>query len=128
MTFHFYTVIYGLINSIRPHLPNNKKAIMLNNMADRIHKCLLSSGILQSEHNEWMAVSSKLQHQEDYLAIERLEIMYNEVKWQIKQLKKLIFLLWEKHQFKQPELNKLVQHGLWQMVQYHKANSEPVMQ
>ena len=125
---HDYTVIYGLINSIRPHLPNNKKAIMLNNMADRIHKCLLSSGILQSEHNEWMAVSSKLQHQEDYLAIERLEIMYNEVKWQIKQLKKLIFLLWEKHQFKQPELNKLVQHGLWQMVQYHKGNSEPVIQ
>ena len=124
---HDYTVIYSLVTSIRPHLPNNKKAIMLNNMANRIHKCLLSSGILQSEHNDWMMLPEKGHLQEDYLAIERLEIMYNEIKWQIKQLNKLIFLLWEKHQFKQPALNKIVKNGLFQIIQYHKQQSIAVV-
>ncbi len=117
---HDYTVLYGLVASIRPHLPRNKRSAMLTNMAQRIRQCLLSSGILQREHSQWMAVSSAAQHQDDYLAIERLEIMYSEIKWQMLQLKKMLFLLWKNNIFNHDDLHVLVQKGLWQIEQFHK--------
>lgn len=53
-------------------------------MTQRIHFCLQRSGILQREHKEWIRAQKK----EDYVAIERLEIMYAEIRWQMKQLRK----------------------------------------
>lgn len=113
---HDYSVLYGVVVSIDPHLPNCKKSDMLRNMTERIHRCLNRSGILQREHCQWI----KSQNKEDYVAIERLEIMYTEIKWQMKQLKKLLFTLWQMHQLKYPKLNQQVQKGLWQIEQYHR--------
>lgn len=117
---HDYYILYGLVTSIKPHLPINKKSHMLTRMADRIHDCLLSSGIMQSEHEEWMVISCGAQQSKDYIAIERLEIMYSEIKWQIKQLNRLMYLLWKNEKFKHHELHVQVQKGLWQIANYHK--------
>ena len=117
---HDYYILYGLVTSIKPHLPINKKSHMLTRMADRIHECLLSSGIMQSEHEEWMVISCGAQQNKDYLAIERLEVMYSEIKWQIKQLNRLLYLLWKNEKFKHSELHEQVQKGLWQIASYHK--------
>jgi HD-GYP domain-containing protein (c-di-GMP phosphodiesterase class II) len=122
---HDYCVLYGLVTSLKPHLPASKKSHMLTRMADRIHQCLQSSGIMQSEHNEWMVISCGAQQTQDYVAIERLEIMYGEIKWQIRQLKRLLYLLWKNQQFQREELNKQVQHGLWQIANYHKQHQSP---
>lgn len=117
---HDYYILYGLVTSIKPHLPMTKKSHMLTRMADRIHECLLSSGIMQSEHEEWMVISCGAQQHKDYLAIERLEIMYSEIKWQIKQLNRLLYLLWKKEKFKHHALHVQVQKGLFQIANYHK--------
>ena len=119
---HDYCVLYGLVTSIKPHLPADKRAYMLTRMAERIHQCLLSSGIMQSEHNEWMVISCGAQQTQDFLAIERLEVMYGEIKWQIRQLKRLLYLLWKNQQFKHQALHKQVQQGLWQIANYHKQH------
>jgi HD-GYP domain-containing protein (c-di-GMP phosphodiesterase class II) len=116
---HDYSVLYGLVVSINPHLPKNKKSAMLRNMTQRIHFCLQRSGILQREHKEWMRAQKK----EDYVAIERLEIMYAEIRWQMKQLRKLLTILWEKHQLKHPQLNQEIRKGLWQIEQYHRNHT-----
>jgi len=113
---HDYSVLYGLVVSINPHLPKNKRSAMLRNMTQRIHFCLQRSGILQREHKEWMRAQKK----EDYVAIERLEIMYSEIRWQMKQLRKLLAILWKKQQLKHPQLNQEIQKGLWQIEQYHR--------
>ncbi len=122
---HDYSVLYGLVTSVRPHLEDTKRSTMLTNMAQRIHRCLVRSGILQKEHSEWMLNSFISQNQEDFIAIERLEIMYGEIKWQMKQLKKLLFLLWRNQHKEHPELDVLVKKGLLQIEQYHKHHTEP---
>lgn len=122
---HDYSVLYGLVTSVRPHLEESKRSAMLTNMAQRIHRCLVGSGILQKEHNDWMLHSFITNNHEDYIAIERLEVMYGEIKWQMKQLKKLLFLLWKNQHLKHPELDLLVRKGLMQIEQYHKHHTEP---
>ncbi len=117
---HDYYILYGLVTSIKPHLPINKKSHMLTRMADRIHDCLLSSGIMQSEHSEWMVLSSEGKQSKDFLAIERLEVMYSEIKWQLKQLNRLMYLLWKNEKFKHHYLHAQVQKGLWQIAHNHK--------
>lgn len=122
---HDYSILYGLVTSVRPHLEANKRSEMLTNMAKRIHRCLVGSGILQKEHNDWMLRSFVSNNEEDFIAIERLEVMYGEIKWQMKQLKKLLFLLWKNQHLKHPELDVLVKQGLLQIEQYHKHHTEP---
>ena len=122
---HDYSVLYGLVTSVRPHLEDGKRSAMLTNMAQRIHRCLVGSGILQKEHNDWMLNSFVSNNQEDFIAIERLEVMYGEIKWQMKQLKKLLFLLWKNQHLQHPELDRLVKKGFMQIEQYHKDHTEP---
>lgn len=124
---HDYCILYGLVTSIKPHLPVNKRTHMLTRMAERIHQCLLSSGIMQSEHNEWMVISCGAQQTQDFVAIERLEIMYGEIKWQMRQLKRLLYLLWKNQQFKHHALHEQVQKGLWQIAHYHKQHQAPAL-
>lgn len=119
---HDYVILYGLVTSIRHHLPRNKNTRMLNNMSERLHLCLLSSGILQSEHRDWMITSCSEQKLEDYLAIERLEIMYNEINWQLRQIRRLLILLWDKRKDRcHPELDLLVKDGLLKIQQFQKG-------
>lgn len=122
---HDYSVLYGLVTSVQPHLEESKRSAMLNNMAQRIHLCLVGSGVLQKEHKDWMQKDMISRTHDDFIEIERLEVMYGEIKWQMKQLKKLLFLLWKSQHLKHPELDVLVKQGLLQIEQYHKDHTKP---
>ena len=122
-----YAMIEKLIECIRPHLFFNSEARMLNNMFNRLQCSLISSGILKNEHIEWMVISFGAQQNEDYLVIERLPITYNEIKWQIAQLKHLFRLMCEKHQLKSSQFESTVNNGLWEMEQYEKQHTLPAI-
>lgn len=125
---HDYTVLYGLVASVSPHLEQNKRYDMLRSMSLRIHNCLVRSGILQKEHQDWMHRSFNSRTHDDFIAMENLELMYGEIKWQMKQLKKLIFLLWRNQHKEHPELDLLVRKGFLQIEQYHKYHRAPRLQ
>lgn len=125
---HDYSVLYGLVTSVTPHLEQNKRYEMLKSMSMRIHNSLMRSGILQKEHKEWMRKPFAARNRDDYLAMENLELMYGEIKWQIKQLKKLLFLLWRNQHHDHPELDVLVRKGFLQIEQYRKYHSTPKLQ
>lgn len=125
---HDYSVLYGLVASVSPHLEQNKRYDMLTSMSLRIHNSLVQSGILQKEHKDWMLRSFMSRTYDDFIAMENLELMYGEIKWQMKQLKKLIFLLWRNQHKEHPELDLLVRKGFLQMEQYHKYNQTPRLQ
>ncbi len=122
-----YSMIEKLIENIRPHLFFNSESRMLNNMFDRVQCSLISSGILKNEHIEWMVISFGAQQNEDYLVIERLPITYNEIKWQIAQLKNLLHLMCEKHQLKSTQFESTVNKGLFEMAQYKKQHTLPAI-
>ena len=122
-----FGLIKNLVNSIQPYLFLNPQADMLNNMFERLQDCIQSSGILKNEHIEWMVISFGAQQRADYLVIERLPITYNEIKWQVRQLKNLLHLLCERNQLKGSGFEKTVKSGLWEMEQYRKQHTLPAL-
>ncbi len=119
---HDYCVLYGIVMSLRQESAGSHQIQNVINMGDRINRCLLSSGMLQSEHGEWMRKSCSSETEDDYVAIERLEIMYREMTWQIKQLKRMIYGLWKNYRFKRSNVRALIRQGLLEIEHYHKAN------
>lgn len=124
---HDYCVLYGIVMSLRQESAANHQIQSVINMGDRINRCLLSSGLLQSEHGEWMVNSCKKDSDQDFVAIERLEIMYAEVAWQIKQLKRMIYGLWKNYRFKKSSMKELIHQGLVQIEQYHKLHQKTAL-
>ena len=120
-------LIENLVSSIQPYLFLNPQADMLNNMLERLQASIQSSGILKNEHLEWMVISFGAQQRADYLVIERLPITYNEIKWQVRQLKNLLHLMCERNQLKGSGFEKTVKSGLWEMEQYRNQHTLPAL-
>lgn len=119
---HDYCILYGLITSVEPHLNKTNHAHNLIKMASRINKSLIASGLLQNEHSEWMVISCGAQQEYDYITIEYLEVMYGEIRWQVKQLSHLMSLLLSDHLLdEQNQINQL-ERGLLEIADYHKHN------
>ncbi len=120
---HDYRVIFTVLKSIAPYAPKNKKNAMLKMASNRVEQFFDKSGILDKEHNQWLIISCGAHQQEDYQAIEAFELIYSEVKWQLKQLIKLLCWLWDKKQFKHPKLQEMVQKGLDQIKRHHQQET-----
>jgi len=116
---HDYRVIYSVLNNIAAHIPDNKKTAMLKYVSQRVHCFFERSGILQPAHSEWLSKGMTAPQAADFLAIEKYEITYSEVSWQLKQLVKLLCWLWDKKHFKHPKLQEMVQKGLSQLRRHH---------
>lgn len=119
---HDYCVLYGIVMSLRQEAATNHQLQTVINMGERINRSLLSSGMLQSEHGEWMQSTCDSQEEKDFVAIERLELMYAEIGWQIKQLRHMIYGLWKGYRFKKSGLRKVIHQGLVQIEQFHKLS------
>jgi hypothetical protein len=119
---HDYCILYGLVTCVKPHIDNQALPSSLLSMAARINKSLIASGLLKNEHNEWMVISCGAQQEYDYIAIENLEVIYGEIRWQIKQLSHLVSLLLSDQLIsEQTQINK-VERGLLAIAQYHQDN------
>jgi hypothetical protein len=119
---HDYCILYAMVTSIKPHITDQTLPTSLLSMADRINKSLIASGLLQNEHSEWMVISCGAQQEYDYIAIENLEVIYGEIRWQIKQLSHLVSLLLHDQLIsEQAQINK-VERGLLAIAQYHQDN------
>ncbi len=125
---HDYRVIFTVLKSIAPYAPKNKKNAMLEMASNRVERFFEQSGILDKEHNEWLLISCGAHQSDDYQAIETFERIYSEVKWQLKQLIKLLCWLWDKKQFKHPKLQEMVQKGLDQIRRHHQQQVLTTMQ
>lgn len=119
---HDYCVLYGLVNSVEPYLKEGGISHTLINMSSRINKSLIASGILKNEHSEWMVISCGAQQEYDYITIEYLEVMYGEIRWQVKQLSHLVYLLVSDHLINEKIQIKKIEHGLLDIAHYHKVN------
>jgi len=119
---HDYCVLYGLVTSVKPHLKAEALTHTLINMAARINKSLIASGLLKNEHSEWMVISCGAQQEYDYVAIEYLEVMYGEIRWQIKQLGNLVYLLVNDHLINEQIQIHKIERGLLDIAHYHQNN------
>ncbi|MEY8263719.1 MAG: HD domain-containing phosphohydrolase [Bermanella sp.] len=116
---HDYQVIYSLLDSLEPHMVDNKKTAMLKRVSQRVSCFFEHSEILQPTHSEWLVMSIKAPQQPDFLTMEKLELSYAEVSWQLKQLVKLLCWLWDKKHFKHPKLQDMVSMCLSQISARH---------
>lgn len=122
---HDYCILYGIVTTLKQTPITHHSLNVIVKMGERISQCLLSSGVLQAEHDQWMVSSCDQKRQQDYVAIERIEIMYSEVKWQLQQLKRMVFLLWKNQTFQNSDLRDLVRQGLLEIEHYHKLHKSP---
>jgi hypothetical protein len=124
---HDYCVLYALVTSIKPNPKDlgSTDQVVTNNllkMSLRINKSLITSGLLQNEHSEWMVISCGAQQEYDYIAIEYLEVIYGEIRFQIKELVQLVSLLLMDHTVKEQSKIKFLEDGLLQIAKYHQYN------
>ena len=110
------------MTSVKPHLKAEALTHTLINMAARINKSLIASGLLKNEHSEWMVISCGAQQEYDYVAIEYLEVMYGEIRWQIKQLGYLVYLLVNDHLINEQIQIHKIERGLLDIAHYHQNN------
>lgn len=119
---HDYCVLYGLITALRGE-QNMTSLPILQAMAERLKYALASSGVMQAEHSQWLVQVCGQKLSENYAELEQVELMYAEIEWQLKQMKRMVYLLWKQHKFSGHYLYELIQRGLLQIEHYHRLHS-----
>lgn len=119
---HDYFVLYGVVTAVR-HEKGFGLLNILSAMGERLNYALISSGLVQSEHCQWLVQVCGQKLEQDYPEIEQVDLMYAEIEWQLKQMQRMTYVLWKKHKFPDQHLHDLIQRGLLQIDHYHKLHA-----
>lgn len=119
---HDYCVLYGLVTALRCESKAGSLPL-LQGMTERLKYALASSGVMQAEHSQWLVQVCGQKLTQNYAELEQVELMYAEVEWQLKQMKRMVYVLWKSHKFSSLHLSDLIQRGLLQIEHYHRLHS-----